>query len=34
MVKKNDIIYMFSDGFSDQFGGSANKKLKRKQFKV
>ena len=32
-VKKDDVIYMFSDGFSDQFGGTANKKLKRKQFK-
>ena len=32
-VEKDDVIYMFSDGFSDQFGGSANKKLKRRRFK-
>ena len=32
-VEKDDIIYMFSDGFSDQFGGSQNKKLKRRRFK-
>jgi len=32
-VEKDDIIYMFSDGYSDQFGGVNNKKLKRPRFK-
>ena len=27
-LKEGDIIYMFSDGFPDQFGGPAGKKLK------
>ncbi len=27
-MKKNDIIYLFSDGFVDQFGGSKGKKYK------
>lgn len=30
---KNDIIYMFSDGFSSQFGGENNEKLSTKRFK-
>ena len=30
---KNDCIYMFSDGFPDQFGGPAGKKYKYKPFK-
>lgn len=30
-LQKNDIIYLFSDGFPDQFGGSMGKKYKRKR---
>ncbi len=30
--QKNDIIYMFSDGFMDQFGGENGRKLKSKHF--
>lgn len=33
-LTKGDIIYIFSDGFADQFGGSDGKKLKYKQFKT
>jgi serine phosphatase RsbU (regulator of sigma subunit) len=29
-LKDNDIIYTFTDGYPDQFGGPANKKLKTK----
>jgi len=32
-IKKDDMIYLFSDGFIDQFGGDNNKKIKRKRFK-
>ena len=32
-MKKNDIIYLFSDGFSDQFGGETAKKYKAANFK-
>ncbi len=32
-LQKNDQVYMSSDGFPDQFGGSEGKKLKRKRFK-
>ena len=32
-VQEGDIIYTFSDGFYDQFGGKNNKKLKVKGFK-
>ena len=32
-VEKDDVIYMFSDGYTDQFGGEKNKKLKRIRFK-
>ena len=32
-VKEGDIIYMFSDGFADQFGGSDDKKFKYGRFK-
>ena len=32
-LKKGDVIYLFSDGFSDQFGGKKGKKLKSKTFK-
>lgn len=30
---ENDTIYIFSDGFADQFGGENNKKFKTKNFK-
>jgi len=30
---KNDIVYIFTDGFADQFGGGKGKKLKKKAFK-
>jgi serine phosphatase RsbU (regulator of sigma subunit) len=30
---KGDTIYLFSDGFADQFGGERNKKLTRRGFK-
>ena len=29
-LKKGDCIFMFSDGFADQFGGPKGKKLKYK----
>lgn len=32
-VKKGDLIYVFSDGFPDQFGGPKGKKYNSKQFK-
>jgi serine phosphatase RsbU (regulator of sigma subunit) len=32
-VKQGDTIYLFSDGFPDQFGGEKGKKYKYKQFK-
>ena len=32
-VKKGDMLYIFSDGFSDQFGGPNGKKFKVRQFK-
>lgn len=32
-LKNNDCIYMFTDGFTDQFGGEKNKKLKKSNFK-
>ncbi len=32
-VQKNDSIYLFTDGFSDQFGGPKGKKFKYAQFK-
>ena len=32
-VKKGDVIYVFSDGFPDQFGGPKGKKYNSKQFK-
>jgi serine phosphatase RsbU (regulator of sigma subunit) len=31
--EKGDQIYLFSDGFADQFGGLKNKKFLRKNFK-
>jgi serine phosphatase RsbU (regulator of sigma subunit) len=32
-LKKGDIVYMFSDGFADQFGGPLGKKFKYKRLK-
>jgi serine phosphatase RsbU (regulator of sigma subunit) len=32
-VEKGDIIYLFSDGFADQFGGPSGKKFKYAQMK-
>lgn len=32
-AEKGDIIYLFSDGFSDQFGGKYHKKYQRPRFK-
>ncbi|MBD3638816.1 MAG: SpoIIE family protein phosphatase, partial [Crocinitomicaceae bacterium] len=32
-LEKNDSFYIFSDGFSDQFGGDKGKKFKAKNFK-
>jgi serine phosphatase RsbU (regulator of sigma subunit) len=31
-LRKGDMIYLFSDGYSDQFGGPKNKKFRYKQF--
>jgi serine phosphatase RsbU (regulator of sigma subunit) len=31
-LNKGDIIYMFSDGYADQFGGPKGKKFKYSQF--
>ncbi|MES2513396.1 MAG: tetratricopeptide repeat protein [Bacteroidota bacterium] len=30
-IEKNDLIYLFSDGYADQFGGEKGKKFKYKQ---
>lgn len=32
-LQQNDLIYLFSDGFADQFGGEKGKKFKYKQLK-
>lgn len=32
-LKPNDSVYVFSDGYADQFGGKKGKKFKYKQFK-
>ena len=32
-IEKDDVIYMFSDGYLDQFGGDRSKKLTSKRFK-
>ena len=32
-LHKNDTVYLFSDGYADQFGGEKGKKLKYKPFK-
>ena len=33
-LEKEDVIYIFSDGYVDQFGGAKGKKLKAKAFKT
>lgn len=33
LLEPNDTLYMFSDGYSDQFGGENNKKFNKKNFK-
>jgi serine phosphatase RsbU (regulator of sigma subunit) len=33
LLRKEDTIYLFSDGFADQFGGAKNKKITTKNFK-
>ena len=33
-LKKGDLIYLFSDGYADQFGGPNGKKFKSSQFKT
>ncbi len=33
ILNKGDEVFLFSDGFADQFGGKLNKKLKLKNFK-
>ncbi len=32
-IQKNDVLYLFSDGYVDQFGGKENKKLMHKRFR-
>lgn len=32
-LKNNDVIYLFSDGYKDQFGGDRNRKFSSKRFK-
>jgi serine phosphatase RsbU (regulator of sigma subunit) len=32
-IQKDDILYMASDGYADQFGGELGKKMTRKKFK-
>jgi serine phosphatase RsbU (regulator of sigma subunit) len=32
-IRKNDTLYIFTDGFADQFGGDHGKKLMRKRFR-
>src|SRR3989339_319679 len=32
-LSKGDIIYLFSDGYADQFGGAYNKKFMKKKFR-
>jgi serine phosphatase RsbU (regulator of sigma subunit) len=32
-LQPNDIIYLFSDGYTDQFGGPENKKFKHRRFR-
>jgi len=33
-INKGDTIYLFSDGYADQFGGDNNKKITSKRFKM
>jgi serine phosphatase RsbU (regulator of sigma subunit) len=33
VIEKGDLLYLFSDGYQDQFGGENGKKLKRSGFK-
>ena len=33
-MKKNDIIYLFSDGYPDQFGGKDGMRFLKKNFKL
>ncbi|MFN8230279.1 MAG: SpoIIE family protein phosphatase [Bacteroidia bacterium] len=33
VIEKGDSIYIFSDGFADQFGGESGKKMMTKRFK-
>ena len=33
-LKQNDTIYIFSDGFPDQYGGEKGKKYKARKFKA
>jgi serine phosphatase RsbU (regulator of sigma subunit) len=33
MLQQQDMIYLFSDGFADQFGGEEGSKYKAKPFK-
>ena len=32
-MKKKDVIYLYTDGFADQFGGDRNRKYKNSNFK-
>jgi PAS domain S-box-containing protein len=32
-IQKDDVVYLFSDGFADQFGGEQDKKFKRGPFR-
>jgi len=32
-IQKGDVIYLYSDGYEDQFGGERNKKFSRKRFR-
>ena len=32
-IQKNDVIYLFTDGYTDQFGGNDNKKFKFRRFR-
>ena len=32
-IRSGDVIYLYSDGFEDQFGGEKDKKFSRKRFK-
>ena len=32
-VKKGDVLYIFSDGYADQFGGAKGKKFMQNQFR-